>query len=81
VNALADKHEIIVFDSLGPQVHASKHNYPQSIFGDVKDKEGLIKEKDFFVYTLQSSMMTFTLGYLNYSPSPYLAVTFLPTLI
>ena len=46
VDALADKHEIVVFDSLKPQVHASKHNYPQSIFGDVRDKEGL-KEKNF----------------------------------
>ena len=49
VDALADKHEIVVLDSLAPQVHASKHNYLQSIFGDVRDKEGL-KEKNFCLY-------------------------------
>jgi len=51
VDALAEKHKTSFLIAWGPQVHASKHNYPQSIFGDVRDKEGL-KEKNFFVYTL-----------------------------
>ena len=40
VDALADKHEIVVLDSLEPQVHASKPDYlnPDAayIFGDMR---------------------------------------------
>ena len=48
VDALADKHEVVVLDSLEPQVHASKltisiqmqHTY---IFGDMRDEAVLRK--------------------------------------
>jgi len=47
VDALADKHEIVVLDSLEPQVHASKPDYlnPDAsyIFGDMRDEEVLRK--------------------------------------
>ena len=40
VDALADKHEIVVLDSLGPQVHVKKPDYLNEnatyTFGDVR---------------------------------------------
>ena len=47
VDALADKHEVVVLDSLEPQVHASKSDYlnPDAayIFGDMRDEDVLRK--------------------------------------
>jgi len=47
VDALADKHEFVVLDSLEPQVHASKPDYlnPDAayIFGDMRDEDLLRK--------------------------------------
>ena len=47
VDALADKHEIVILDSLAPQVHASKPDYlnPDAayIFGDMRDEDVLRK--------------------------------------
>jgi len=47
VDALADKHEVVVLDSLEPQVHASKPDYhnPDAayIFGDMRDEAVLRK--------------------------------------
>ena len=47
VDALAEKHEIVILDSLAPQVHASKPDYlnPDAayIFGDMRDEAVLRK--------------------------------------
>jgi len=45
VDALADKHEVVVLDSLEPQVHVKKPDYPNEnatyTFGDVRTREVL----------------------------------------
>ena len=47
MDALADKHEIVVLDSLEPQVHAEKPDYLNPgaayIFGDMRDEAVLRK--------------------------------------
>ena len=47
VDALADKHEVVVLDNLEPQVHAEKPDYlnPKAayIFGDMRDEAVLRK--------------------------------------
>jgi len=47
VDVLAEKHEVVVLDSLEPQVHASKPDYlnPDAayIFGDMRDEAVLRK--------------------------------------
>jgi len=47
VDALAEKHEVVVLDSLEPQVHTEKPDYlnPNAayIFGDMRDEEVLRK--------------------------------------
>jgi len=72
VDALVEKHEVVVLDSLEPQVHAGKPNYPQSIFGDMRGKGG-VKGKCFCLLTFPQSWI------FNYSIIPLQIISSRPS--